>query len=350
MTIEAEGNADGADEAEVELLLLAPVGLADDGTLRNNEKYVSQYVDHAVFEHGRVGLVQLCRQALKQSTGFPQLMAGCIPRCAGVMTDAVAALGPRARVESPAAGVQRWPKGAEIIQHEAAAAVLRSCPLRVAPGHPGEATFFFDLAGDHPAASSNEDLARLDAVERAAASARDATRESADRGGFEPVLPSVRGFAAEPLSGRPASGEDLAAWFGPRDDWREVEEVQGELLSFFCGAATHVATRAKDARIRRGHGHLLRTGDRLLPGNGLATNTVWQRGAFGSHFTLGNTVFGRWSGVVRDELNLDPSTGLRIAVENDDAPGGFRVLGTATAFAMTPGTARWWYRLPGARA
>ena len=225
--------------------------------------------------------------------------------------------------------------------------MLRSCPLRVAPGHPGEATFFFDLAGDHPAASSNEDLARLDAVERAAASARDATRESADRGGFEPVLPSVRGFAAEPLSGRPASGEDLAAWFGPRDDWREVEEVQGELLSFFCGAATHVATRAKDARIRRGHGHLLRTGDRLLPGNGLATNTVWQRGAFGSHFTLGNTVFGRWSGVVRDELNLDPSTGLRIAVENGDAPGGFRVLGTATAFAMTPGTARWWYRLPG---
>ena len=342
VTLEAE---QGAEDAEVELLLLASVGLADEGTLRNNEKYVSHYVDHAAFEHGRVGWVTLCRQALKQSTGFPQLLAGCVPRCAGIATDAVAAIGTRAKVEPPEGGVHRWPESAEVVQHEAAAAVLRSCPLRVASNHPAEATFFFEAVGDHPAASSNEDLARIDAIERAAASARQRSQESADRGGFGSVDATVRGFAAAPWPGRPASGEDLASWFGPRDDWREVEELHGELASFFCGPATHVATRAKEARVRRGHGHLLRTGDRLLPGDSLATCTAFQRGVFGSHLTLGNTVFGRWSGVIRDELNLDPGPGLRIAVEDETAAGGWRVLGAATAFATTPGTARWFYRL-----
>ncbi|BAM05052.1 hypothetical protein [Phycisphaera mikurensis] len=333
------------DEAEVELLLLAGIGLADEGTLRNNEKYVSHYVDHAVLEHGRVGLVQLCRQALKQSTGFPQVLAGCVPSCVGVATDAVAAMGTRAKVATPDAGVRQWPEGANVCQHEAAAAVLRSCPLRVAPGRPGEATFFFELCPDHPQASSGEDLSRVDAIERAAAGARQKSRQkSADRRSGTPVLAAVRGFAAAPLAGDPASGEDLAAWFGPRDDWREIEELHGELASFFCGEATHVATRGKEARLRRGHGHLLRTGEGLMPGAELATATVFQRGAFGSHLTLGNTVFGRWSGVVRDELNLDPSTGLRIAVEDEGAPGGWRVLGVATAFATTPGTASWWYR------
>ena len=335
----------GAGEGEVELLFLSSVGLADEGTLRNNEKYVSHYVDHAAFEHGRVGLVQLSRQALKQSTGFPQLMAGCVPRCAGVATDLVATLGLESKVGVPEAGVSRWPQGAEVVQHEAAANALRSCPLRLAPGHPAEATFFFELTGDHPEASSNGDLSRIDALERAAAGARQEAAGSADRGPGTPVSAAVRGFAAEPFHGRPASGEDLSAWFGPRDDWREIEEVHGELASFFCGAATHVATRAKERRVRRGHGHLLRTGDRLLPGDSLATDTVFGRGVFGSHLTLGNTVFGRWSGVVRDELNLDPSTGLRVAVEDPTAAGGWRVLGTATAFATTPGTARWFYRL-----
>src|SRR5262249_61542390 len=78
-----------------------------------------------------------------------------------------------------------------------------------------------------------------------------------------------RQSAATPCRARPTlrtldlDDEELAKLFG--GGWRHVERDGRTTLAFFAGANRHVVTRAKEIRVLRPHGAILRTGDRLEP-------------------------------------------------------------------------------------
>src|SRR5262249_57892994 len=115
-------------------------------------------------------------------------------------------------------------------------------------------------------------------------------------------------------------------------------------LAFCAGANRHVVTRAKEIRVLRPHGAILRTGDRLEPDEASLTTTVWMGGVFHSMVTQGHVSINRFLSTTRSYLGLARSTGQRIFVETAD---GWKRLDVPSAFEMTPGSCRWGYARAG---
>ncbi len=88
------------------------------------------------------------------------------------------------------------------------------------------------------------------------------------------------------------------------------------MLSFFTGSHSHVVLKAKERRSLRPHGHIIRTGDRLVPDEASLTSTAWMDGVFHSLHHAGAREHQPVS--LHDALLPRPATrsaGLRIFVE-----------------------------------
>ena len=114
------------------------------------------------------------------------------------------------------------------------------------------------------------------------------------------------------------------------------------MLSFFHGEATHVVDREKEAIVARPRGHILRSGDASWIDPGQFGLTCYAAGIFGAQVYVGNLNFARLLPVVRNALGVVRGSGQRLFVWLD---GAWRQLGVPSAFAMTPGEARWIYRV-----
>src|SRR6185436_11372576 len=110
--------------------------------------------------------------------------------------------------------------------------------------------------------------------------------------------------------------------------------------SFFTGAHTHVALRAKELRVLRPHGRILRTGDRLEPDEASLTTNVWMGGVFNALLTQGHVSINRLLSTTRSYLALQRAHGQRIFVELRD---GWHLLDVPSAWESTPGASRWLY-------
>ncbi len=82
---------------------------------------------------------------------------------------------------------------------------------------------------------------------------------------------------------------DLERFFG--SDWRHVEQHDGTLMSFFHGRQEHVVLRAKELVAERPTGHIMQSGQDLLPSDDILSVTAWMFGVFGSQVAIGNTSF-----------------------------------------------------------
>jgi cellobiose phosphorylase len=121
----------------------------------------------------------------------------------------------------------------------------------------------------------------------------------------------------------------------------EESDADDGLLSFSHGADRHVVLKAKELRVQRPHGHLLRTGRHLTPDESALTSTVWMNGVFHSMLTQGHVSFNRFLSTTRSYLGLLRSHGLRIFMEID---GAWHLLGEPSAFEIAPDECRWVYR------
>jgi 1,2-beta-oligoglucan phosphorylase len=126
---------------------------------------------------------------------------------------------------------------------------------------------------------------------------------------------------------------------------RRHEEREGEtLLSFFHGEHSHVVLRAKELRLQRPHGHILRTGAQLVPDENALTSTAWMAGVFHSMVTQGHVSINRFLSTAHSWLGLFRSHGQRIFVQVD---GAWQLLGVASAFEIEPNGCRWLYKHTG---
>jgi CRISPR-associated protein Csx3 len=310
------------------------LGLAHEAAVLASELYTSQYIDHTILEDADLGFLICSRQNLPQGDTHPWVVHGCLAGASGYLTDGfqLYGLGYRASNNPAALGRSRLP--GERYQYEVALPTLQSRPLGLAPGLAGEITFFGAFEPDHPAASGAADVDRA----RAAAAAFEVVRNGAIDG---PERPRAAGLFDAPalFQSEDLGPADLDGFFGP--DRRHVERRAGTLLSFFHGADRHVVLRAKELVQERPTGHIMRSGQALLPSDDTLSVTAWMSGVFGSQLTIGNTSFNAVLGVCRSPLNVLKSSGVRIALRTDR---GDELLGLPSAFEMGPNDARWIYQ------
>ena len=70
----------------VDIVYGQDIGLATKGTVQSNEAYVSQYLDHHIWQEGEE-LVVLSRQNQPQNEKFPALIQGSFQKLVGYSTD-----------------------------------------------------------------------------------------------------------------------------------------------------------------------------------------------------------------------------------------------------------------------
>lgn len=325
-------NGTGA-ACEVAPVLVQDVGLACYGAVRTNEFYVSHYIDFQPLRDADHGVLLAARQNQAQGGRHPWLLAGSLRRAEAFATDAVQIWGHAARECGLPPGLLAG-LPSQRLQHEHALVALQDEAVTLAPGESLSAGFFLALQPHHAQASSAADLDRLPAL-----LALPEARQSAplDVAGRAPA-PSLFANAA-PLASLDLGAEARRQLFGSErrhEEWRD-----GQLLSFFSGEAGHVVLRAKELLVQRPHGHLLRSGDHLVPDEGAMTSTCWMGGVFHSMLTQGHVSINRLLSTQRSLLGLFRSAGLRLFVQREGH--GWQLLGLPSAFEMQPQRCRWLY-------
>jgi cellobiose phosphorylase len=302
-----------------------------------NEYYVSQYVDYTPLEHERCGHVLAVRQNLSMGGRNPWALVGSLRRAVSFATDALELHGLATRASETAAALREPTLPGRRRQHEHSMAVIQDAPLRLEPGASESCGFFGWFEEHHPAASSAADLPLVDrALALSQAAEQPASRVEGEGG-------SATLFSGCPiLQSFDLTDADVTDLFG--GDLSNVEREAGRLLSFFAGPHRHVVLKAKELEALRPHGHIIRSGDHLVPEETSLTSTTWMGGVFHSLVTQGHVNINRFLSTVRSYLGLQRSAGQRIFVELAD---GYRLLDVPSAYEMTPNGCRWIYKHEG---
>ena len=123
----------GQAAATVDLLYAQDVALAHYGTVRLNEYYVSQYVDHTPLTHPERGVVLAVRQNLPMGGRHPWAIIGSLERGVSFATDALQFYGLATRAGHGAVGLMAAQLPATRQQHEHAMVVIQDAPVRLVP-------------------------------------------------------------------------------------------------------------------------------------------------------------------------------------------------------------------------
>lgn len=325
----------GSSPQQFHLLHAQDLGLADEGAVRSNEAYVSQYLDLLPLADPQFGHVILARQNQPMADGRrPWLALACAQGAAEFCTDGWQFFGADHRVTGEPAAVRLPALPSKRLQYEFALGGLQSRLLSLTPGATAEVLFVAAYAEDHPAASSVADLCSLHDLLPATWLGPDAAVSQTAEGD------ALFANAAWLHGAQPRNG-DWSAWFPGTRRHKETDPA-GRLLSFFHGDETHVVSRAKEALVARPHGHILRSGDTRWIDDQQFGLTCYAAGIFGAQSYLGNPSFARLLSVVRNHLNVARASGQRVFLRHGTS---WRQLGVPSVFAMAPRVVRWIYRL-----
>lgn len=320
---------------QLDLIYAQDVAIAPYGIIRLNEYYVSQYVDHTMLEHGTRGLVVASRQNLAAGGRNPWCVIGSLRRGKSFATDALQLHGLTGRSGDQPIGIVNGLSG-QRLQHEHSMVSIQDETVHLQPGEQAAMGFFGGFAADHAAATSEADLTHVDEV-----LALPEAQPVAVAGFTAATRASASLFSAAPsLVALDAEIEDVEALFGTDRRHEEFDE-HGKLLSFFYDENRHVVLRAKELRVQRPHGHLLRTGLHSTPDETALTSTAWMAGVFHSMLTQGHVSFNRVLSTVHSYIGLFRSHGQRVFAEIE---GSWQLLDEPSAFEMAPGHCRWIYR------
>lgn len=320
----------------LDLIHVQDLGLAHYAAIRTNEYYTSHYLDHLPLRHGRRGWCVATRQNLAVAGRHPWVLIGSLGEGVSFATDALDVYGPRWRAGEAPEGIAAARLSGRRRQHEHAMVAIQDAAVRLDPGDRVDRGFFAWLEADHAAPTSVADLARVErvlALPEAAAPADDGEGEDAGTPPAATVFAPPRLLPCRDLRDE----EIVRLWPG---EHRHVERRDGVCWSFFTGSRAHVVLRAKEDRVLRPHGEILRTGARLVPEEESLTTTVWMAGVFNALLTQGHVGINRLLSTTRSYLGLQRAFGQRIFADID---GAWLLLDVPSAWEITPGAGRWLY-------
>ncbi|WP_337035237.1 GH36-type glycosyl hydrolase domain-containing protein [Paenibacillus illinoisensis] len=324
---------------KVDVIYGQDIGIADPGAVRSNEAYLSQYIDHAVFEDDGWGYVVASRQNQPQGGVFPYVQQGSLTRATGYSTDGFQFFGLSYKETNIPESLLKPSLANEVYQYEFAYTALQSETVVLN----GEARFvFYGLFQANHAAAIKE-LEYKDVVEQAWNEYEaKSTGNGAAAASSDNALPkvSLNPTLGEPLRTLAMSDDEVNALF-PASTRQQEERADGELLAFFTDTYEHIVLKEKEMRVERPHGHILMSGNNVKLGENVITTTSYMYGIFNSHIVVGNTNFNKMMSNARSALNIAKSSGQRIYVEMD---GIFHLLTMPSLFEMGFNYVRWYYK------
>jgi cellobiose phosphorylase len=321
----------------VDVTYAQDVALAPYGAIRLNEFYVSQYIDHTPLQLPGHGVVIASRQNQAVDGRHPWCLIGSLREATAFATDALQFHGLATRAgETPVGIAGDLP--ARRLQHEHSMVVVRDSRIQLETRAGATAGFFGCYLADHADATSAADLQRATRTLELPEATPPNIYSTADETPRAATL-----FSAAPLlDSLDLSLEALRALFGSQ--WRHEElDERGGRLAFFHGKDSHVVLRAKELRVQRPHGHVLRTGRNTTPDETALTSTAWMSGVFHSMVTQGHVSINRFLSTVHTYLGLFRSHGQRVFMQDGDK---WHLLNVPSAFEMSPNRCRWIYRHP----
>jgi cellobiose phosphorylase len=324
-----------AGEAQtVDLIYAQDLALAQYWAVRINEYYTSHYVDHTALSHTDRGLVLASRQNLSMGGRNPWTVLGALGKGIAYATDALQFHGLATRAGQAPVGLTKGLPGVRL-QHEHSMAAIQETPMRLEPGSAVKTGFFGWFEENHAAATSAADLAFVDKAVGLPEAVPPADRNRP--GGSKPAASLLS--AAPLLEAQELTEAEIADLFGV--ERREEKHEDGKVMSFFTGANRHVVLKAKELKVLRPHGQILRSGCRLIPDEASLTSTTWMSGVFHSMVTQGHVSINRFLSTTHTYLSLLRGNGQRLFVELE---GGWCLLDVPSAFEMTPDSSRWVYK------
>ncbi|MBC8128179.1 MAG: hypothetical protein H8M99_13645 [Gloeobacteraceae cyanobacterium ES-bin-144] len=333
--VELENN--GSDDVSCDLIYTQDLALAHYGAVRLNEYYVSHYIDHTAIEHTQRGVAVASRQNQSMGGRCPWTVIGSLGKGVAYATDAIQIYGLATRAgDAPIALDSGLP--AKRLQREHSMVSIQDELILLKPGAKTQRGFFGSFELDKPSPTSASDISFIDQV-TALPEASSPQFPSKTSG----VASSAGLFAVAPLLDSMDFDEtEIREHFAGEP--RHVECENGQLFSFFHQENGHVVLKAKELKVLRPHGHLLRSGGALTPDESALTSTAWMSGVFHSMVTQGHVSINRFLSTCHSYLGLFRSHGQRVFVEID---GAWILLGIPSAFEMTPSSCRWIYKHSG---
>ncbi|MBN8199777.1 GH36-type glycosyl hydrolase domain-containing protein [Bacillus sp. NTK034] len=307
------------------------LGLADKGAVRTNEAYMSQYIDHKVYNGTKNGYAVCSRQNQPTSGGrFPYIQQGSLTKSIGYSTDGFQFFGLSYKETDIPEALDRVSLANEIYQYEFAYTALQSEKIELTGK--AQVIFYGIFKENHQEAITDLEFENeiLEAWEKVPNAAEIQVKK----------LESVRFSPAfgKPLETVSMTKAEINVLF-PR---RHQEEISGDtLLSFFTEQHEHVVLKEKELLVERPHGHIIMTGENVENIKNVLTSTLYMYGIFNSHIVMGNTSFNKMLTNARNALNIMKTSGQRIYVEVD---GQYRLLTMPSMFEMGFNYGRWYYK------
>lgn len=320
------------DGQTVDLVYGQDLGMAGKGGVLANELYMSQYLDHSIWE-GSGGYAVCSRQNQPQGEVFPYLQQGLLgARAVGYATDATQffGLGYKAAGTLPLALSGDLPS--RNYQFELAYTALQSEKLQL--NGVAELAFYGLFRPDHPQAVKALEFQQEIAAAYAAIDWNKSSQESLRK--IEKV--ALRAEFGSPYASPQWLEDEIAAHYPVR---KLAEYQDGQLLSFFTDDHVHVVLQPKELLTERPHGHIITTAlktDRV--DTRLMTSTNYMYGIFNGQTLIGNTSFHKLLSTPRGLLNILKNAGQRIYVRID---GVYRILTLPAAYELGVHYARWHY-------
>ena len=308
---------------KIDLMFGIDLAITSKGSVLNSEPYTVQYIDYKVFEDD-LGYTMCARQNQGRSQYF---QLGSFQKTIGYSTDGFQFFGLSSKETGIPEAMKQERLVSEIYQYEFAYFALQSEPM-IINNDPKSMTFYgLYEPEDHGVIQMAK---KVEPVLSKVPMDWIKTDEKASQG---LINPKYR------LNGESLSDQVWDHLYPSKD---QIEKNENGLLSFFTQDHHHVVAKNKELLLERQHGNLLVHGDLEHVSDRVMATTNWMFGVFHSHVVAGNSSFNKLLGDLRNPLNLQTISGLRIYVK---VQGIYHLLGIPSVYDMGGATTRWIYQL-----
>jgi 1,2-beta-oligoglucan phosphorylase len=318
---------------ELDLIAVQDAGLKVRQPGPVNEYYVSQYIERLIWKDKRYGQVICARQNMKEAGDHPWLMMACAGGAEAASVDGMQFFGPAFRESCIPEALLAEKLGGEYAG-ESSVLALQGKKFRLKPGEVYQTAFVSIFIHNHPKATSEADLEKLNKL---AGIFKENVFETGNTGWQKPLKSLFN--APEFLIVEDLTEKEITDFFGR--ERRHIEVDNGRLLSFFKDAQHHVVLRAKETLTDRPHGHIIQAKAGLVPDESIVSTNPFAYGVFNSHLTQGNTNFNILLSICSNQFNQASEAGQRIFVKLE---GKYYLLGVPSAFEMGLNHCRWIYK------
>ena len=307
-----------------DLVYFQDIAIAPRDAARRNEAYVSHYLDHQCFELEKASYVLVSRQNEAVSGKHSAIISACLQGGRSFLMDGAEFFGASSRKGEAPAALSNESFSNHVYQGEFACHCLASDKHTLEADDIKSVTFYAAYACDSTPFSE-------DCIEIPDAFELSEIQNASEYNKLENLFACSKNFRSKDLSSQELDnifpGEKL-----------HLETDKDNILSFFTKDKRHVVTMAKELRVERPHGHMLRGSKAIFPEDNIASSTVWMNGVFASHVSFGNTSFGQYISNQRGTWNFSKSGGLRIFINRNN---GWELLGLPSVFEMGFNSAKW---------